>query len=114
MSDDSLQNDPLTGILAAALDETRGASAPARLKARLYSTLLRRQQESGPLLGLNETHGRGYGLCVFEDAWRRMTPDGQAQYLNCCRPCHARALAERLEQPPIFWKNCPYAAFGKK
>jgi hypothetical protein len=114
MSDDPQQNDPLTGILAAALDETRGTRAGARLKARLYSALLRKQQESGPLRSLGETRVQGYGLCVFEDLWRRVTPPGNAQCINCCGPCHARALGERLEQAPIYWKNCPYVAFGRK
>jgi hypothetical protein len=114
MSDDPKQNDPLTGIFAAALDEPGATRAPARLKARLYSALLRRQQESGPLLSLGETHGQGYGLCVFEDMWRRVTPPGKAQCVNCCGPCHARALGERLDEAPIHWKNCPYAAFARK
>lgn len=113
MSDDPQQNDPLTGILAAALDESRSVRAPASLKARLYSALLRKQQESGPLRGLGETRAQGYGLCVFEDLWRRVTPTGKAQCINCCGPCHARALGERLEEAPIYWKNCPYVAFRK-
>jgi len=114
MSDDPQQSDRLTEILATALDEGAGERAPARLKARLYSALLRRQQESGPLLHLGETHQQGYGLCVFEDLWRRLTPEGSAQCLNCCRLCHARALGEGMEEPPIYWKNCPYVAFGRK
>jgi hypothetical protein len=28
-----------------------------------------------------------------------------------CRVCHARALAESFENPPIFWPHCPYVAF---
>lgn len=114
MTDDPQQNDPLTGPLRAALDEARRARSPARLKARLYSALLGLQQESGPLRSLGTTRVQGYGLCVFEDLWRRVAPSGRAQCLNCCGPCHARALAEHLEGAPIFWKNCPYVAFGKK
>jgi hypothetical protein len=31
--------------------------------------------------------------------------------MNPCRICHARVLAERMEQAPIFWPGCPYSEF---
>jgi len=78
--------------------------APARLKSRIYSALL---AEQAPLLPLAETQD----VCVFERLVQ-IAPVGQAlQSRNYCSVCHARWLAERLENPPIFWSNCPYVDF---
>jgi len=33
--------------------------------------------------------------------------------LNICRVCHARVLAEHLENAPIYWGGCPYVEFKK-
>ncbi|MCP5113242.1 MAG: hypothetical protein GY953_20620, partial [bacterium] len=49
--------------------------APARLKARVYSSLIRHQQASGQLESLPETKTAGQGLCVFEELVR-ITPVG--------------------------------------
>ncbi|MGH9499348.1 MAG: hypothetical protein ACRD3L_09425 [Terriglobales bacterium] len=85
--------------------------APSRLKSRIYSALVRRQADSGPLLGLEQTRAAGHGLCVFEELVR-IAPVGEAaKCFNPCRVCHARALAELLEHPPIYWPNCPYVGF---
>ena len=87
--------------------------APSALKARLYSTLVREQQESGPLLNLADTKEAGHGLCVFEELVR-ITPAGEkAQSFNCCSVCHARLLAENFQDAPIYWANCPYVGFHK-
>ena len=44
----------------------------------------------------------------------RVTPLGnELKKVNICRVCHARVLAEALENPPIYWGNCPYAEFKK-
>ena len=40
--------------------------APSSLKARLYTSLVRRQQESGPLSSLDDSVASGHGICVFE------------------------------------------------
>ena len=40
--------------------------APSSLKARLYSLLVRKQQESGPLASLQVTVSAGHSICVFE------------------------------------------------
>ncbi len=86
-------------------------AAPARLKARIYSTLVRRQQESGPLRSLTETKAEGRNLCVFEQAWT-LAPIGKGmKCLNLCRVCHARLLAEKMEKAPIYWSGCPYVDF---
>ena len=87
--------------------------ASARLKARIYSTLLRRQQESGPLSSLTETKAEGRGLCVFEQAWTLAPVGAGMKHFNLCRVCHARLLAEKMEKAPIYWSSCPYADFHK-
>jgi hypothetical protein len=114
MSDNQHPDDRQFEILAESADDTEGERAPSRLKARLYSALIRRQEESGPLRSLGETRSHGYGLCVFEDLWQRTTTGEPAQCFNCCRLCHARVLAEHLENAPIYWGRCPYVALSKK
>jgi len=89
------------------------APAPARLKARLYSALVERQRETGPLMSLTECHDRGGKLCVFEHLLR-ISPVGETtKALNICRVCHARVLAENMEHAPIYWSGCPYVDFKK-
>ena len=78
--------------------------APSRLKARVYSALSTAQ---APLASLSQTPH----LCVFERLIR-IAPVGEpAKSRNLCRVCHARILAEHLENPPIWWPNCPYVRF---
>jgi hypothetical protein len=112
MSDNLDNEDKLFGLLARLGDEAEEERASSCLKSRLYSALLRRQEESGPLRGLGETRAQGYGLCVFESAWQRAVPLDAAQRFNCCNPCRIRVLAEHSEWAPIHWRNCPYVAFG--
>jgi hypothetical protein len=85
--------------------------APSSLKARLYSALVREQQRSGSLASLNETVAAGYGICVFERLVQ-ISPVGEtAKSPFFCQVCHARILAERFDNPPIFWPHCPYVDF---
>jgi len=114
MSDDLQRDDRLFDLVAREADAAEETRAPSRLKSGLYSALVRRQEESGPLRSLGETRSEGYGLCVFEDLWQRAIPGETAQCFHCCKICHARVLAEHLESAPIYWGNCPYVAFGKK
>lgn len=87
--------------------------APARLKAKIYTKLVKRQQESGPLASLTETKAAGSELCVFESLWT-IAPFGEnMKCRNLCSVCHARVLAENLERAPIYWPGCPYADFQK-
>lgn len=113
MSDKPQQDDRLFDLLAQE-DEAQELRAPSRLKSRVYSALVRRQEESGPLLSLHETHAQGHGLCVFENLWRHTVSGEAALCFNCCKLCHARVLAEHLEGAPIYWGNCPYVALVKK
>lgn len=111
MSDNPGDDERLFELLAGLDDAAEEERASSCLKSRLYSALMRWQEQSGPLRGLGDTRARGYGLCVFESAWQRTVPLDAAQRFNCCRPCRIRVLAEHLERAPIHWRNCPYVAF---
>ncbi|HJZ99013.1 MAG TPA: hypothetical protein VKE70_21030 [Candidatus Solibacter sp.] len=88
--------------------------APARLKSRIYSALVERQRHEGPLLSLTEVKAGGRNLCVFEELVQ-ITPLGEpAKQPNFCRVCHARVLAERIENAPVYWSGCPYAQFQNR
>lgn len=85
--------------------------APSKLKSRIYSALMLHEAETGTLASMTESKAAGFGLCVFEELVR-ISPVGESvKSLNICRVCHARALAERLENPPIYWPHCPYVKF---
>ena len=114
MSDTLHHDDNFFEQLARASETAKGQPAPSRLKAKLLTSLLRKQEESGPLRMLSETQARGYGLCIFEETWARMVSGDTAGSFNCCSLCHARVLAEHIERAPLYWGNCPYAAFSKK
>jgi hypothetical protein len=87
--------------------------APARLKSKIYSALLSRMTESGPLLDLAETKSAGGRLCIFENAVAVLPVSAEIRSLNVCRVCHARVLGERMEKAPIFLPGCPYSEFHK-
>ena len=72
------------------------ASAPTRLKSNIYSTLISRQEESGPLRNLCETTA-DRGLCVFERLVEISPLAEKTGSFNICRLCHARVLGERVE-----------------
>jgi hypothetical protein len=97
--------------LAALEDGTSGERAPARLKSKIYSELISRMTETGPLLGLETIKQAGTRLCVFEKAITALPAAEQIGSRNPCRICHARVLGERLEWAPIFWPGCPYSEF---
>ncbi|MBK9166080.1 MAG: hypothetical protein IPM24_01300 [Bryobacterales bacterium] len=99
---------------ALAAETGEGERAPSRLKARLYTALIREQQKQGPLASVTETRQHGRDLCVFEDLVQ-IAPVGQkAKSLFFCQVCHARLLAESFENPPIWWPHCPYAEFKSR
>lgn len=97
--------------LADATGDVTDERAPARLKSKIYSALVARMAESGPLLDLTATKKAGERLCVFENALTLLPLGGDVRSMNPCRICHARALGERMDQAPIFWPGCPYADF---
>ncbi len=90
------------------------APAPSRLKSRIYSALVDRQAETGPLLSVTASRAAGRQLCVFEDLVR-IAPVGEpVKSRNFCRVCHARVLGERVEGAPIYWWGCPYVGFQNR
>jgi hypothetical protein len=97
--------------LAAADAEPESERAPARLKSKIYSALITRLVETGPLLGLVETKAEGGRLCVFEATIAGLPLGEQIWSMNPCRICHARVLGERLVRAPIYWPGCPYSEF---
>lgn len=88
-------------------------SASPRLKSRIYSALMRRAAEAGPLRSLTAVRAAGHQLCVFERSVQILPIGSKLESLNYCRICHARFLGERLTHAPIFWSGCPYAEFQK-
>jgi hypothetical protein len=97
--------------LPAAAPEPVAARAPSTLKSRIYSRLVEDQAANGPLLSLTMTKASGRALCIFEDLVQ-IAPVGEPlKRKNCCRVCHARVLAERIEGAPIYWPHCPYVRF---
>jgi hypothetical protein len=97
--------------LAAADREPAATRAPARLTSKVYSAVLSRMAESGPLEDLLRTKEAGGRLCVFETALTMLPIGTDVRSRNPCRVCHARVLGERMEHAPIFWPGCPYAEF---
>lgn len=94
-------------------DLPESGTAPTSLKARVYSGLVLRQSQTGPLESLTRSHARGHELCVFEQLVRISPVGDTAKSLNICRICHARVLAEHMDDPPIYWPGCPYVEFRK-
>ncbi len=97
--------------LAAAAASRPDERAPARLKARIYSSLIQRLSETGTLLSLTATKASGSALCVFEETVASLPVGERIKSMNPCSVCHARVLAERLDTAPIFWPHCPYSEF---
>ena len=88
--------------------------APSRLKARIYSVIVEQQRKDGPLLSLSEVKARGRRLCVFEELVQIAPVGESAKQPNLCRVCHARVLAENIENAPVYWPGCPYAQFQNR
>jgi hypothetical protein len=104
----NLPDEEFMDQIAGRVELPGGEPAPARLKAKVYSALMLRQAETGPLMSLPETDARGHKLCIFEELVLIAPLGEKAKSLNICRICHARVLAEHMENPPIYWSGCPY------
>jgi hypothetical protein len=90
-----------------------GERAAGNLKSKVYSALVSRMAEDGPLLDLRTTKAVGGHLCVFEHALAVLPLGTNLHSRNPCRLCHARVIGERMEHAPIFWPGCPYAQFHR-
>jgi hypothetical protein len=99
----------LTALLSES--EESDERAPASLKARLYSALIRKQQESGRLATLQASVSAGHKICVFEKLVQISPVNDNTKSRFFCEVCHARVLAERFDNAPIFWAGCPYVKF---
>jgi hypothetical protein len=97
--------------LAATVDPADEERAPARLKSKVYSSVVAAMAGSGPLLDLSEVKAAGGHLCVFEHAVAVLPIGSTLGSKNPCRVCHARVLGERMDHAPIFWPGCPYSDF---
>jgi hypothetical protein len=84
---------------------------PASVKSRIYSAVVARMADTGPLLDLRSTREAGGHLCVFENALAVVPLGTNFHSMNPCRICHARVLGERMQHAPIFWPGCPYSEF---
>jgi hypothetical protein len=104
----SLPDEQFMERIADAVELAESGVAPARLKAKVYSALIVQQAETGSLMSLTETNALGHKLCVFEQLVRIAPLGERAKSLNICRVCHARVLAEHIENAPIYWSGCPY------
>ena len=113
MPDDDLDKQ-LAQLFYGSAGSERDEPAPSRLKSRAYSTLIRAQQETGPLQTLGESEAAGHGLCIFEKLVQIAPLGERAKAPFICWTCHARILAEHMESAPIFWPNCPYVAFQER
>ncbi len=109
----NFQADELMERIAETVEPEERKTAPSCLKANIYSALMLRQAETGPLMGLTEVKAAGSTLCVFEELVRIASAGEGIESLNICRVCHARVLAEHLEHPPIYWQGCPYVQLKK-
>jgi hypothetical protein len=99
--------------MTAVAGDAAAERAPARLKSKIYSRLVVRMAESGPLMDLGASKDAGGRLCIFEETVTILPRGSGVQSMNPCRICHARVLGERLDHAPIFWPGCPYAEFHK-
>ena len=99
--------------IADGVELTAPEPAPARLKAKILSALLARQAETGPLPSLTHSHAHGRELCVFEQLVHIAPLGKRSKSVNLLRVCHERMLAERFENPPIYWSGCPHVEFKK-
>ncbi len=90
------------------------APAPSTLKSRVFTALVRRQQQQGPLKTLSACRKAGETLCIFEQLVA-IAPVGEpVKAKNPCEVCHARLLGEKVDDAPIWWAGCPYVQFQNR
>ena len=110
----SLDWDATFTRLFAETEPSESTLAPARLKSRVYTALVRDQQRTGPLMSLEQSHAKGHSLCIFEKLVQ-IAPLGEgAKSPFFCFACHARVLAENMKDAPIYWPGCPYVQFQRR
>jgi hypothetical protein len=105
--------------LADASDPVKEERTPARLKSRIYSALVARMADTGPLLDLPSTIAAGGHLCVFEKALTVLPLAADLQSMNPCRICHARCSVSgwnvrRYSGPAAPTRNFTTARTGRR
>lgn len=105
--------DQLWRQFAEATGDPEDPQAPARLRSKIFSRLMEEQAREGPLASVSESKAAGRDLCVFEEIMRLAPVGEEIRKLNYCRVCHARVLAENMDNAPIWWEGCPYAQFHR-
>jgi hypothetical protein len=108
---DEFMDDRMFEAFAQEAGEAPASGAGTRLKARIYTALVRRQEETGPIASVSQTKAAGRDLCVFEELVQISPVGERAKSVFFCNTCHARVLAEHMDHPPIWWPHCPYAGF---
>jgi hypothetical protein len=106
-----MSDDQFFARLAEQEDNHPMRTAPARLKSRTFTRLIRAQRTSGPLLDFTATKKSAGRLCVFEELVQIAPVGTSAKSKFYCEVCHARWLAESVEHAPIWWPHCPYVRF---
>lgn len=102
--------DPFDSIPATD-DELDTVPAPAALRSRIYSALIREVEKSIPLRPLSETEAAGFAICDWEKVTRHL-PGGETR--NHCTLCHARVVAETFDGLSMPWNGCPYHKLHSK
>lgn len=95
----------LDDLFAEGREAPSDTTAPASLRSRIYSAVIREAEKSAPLRPVSESEEAGYAIC----AWERMTrhlPGGETR--NHCKICHARVVAETFDSVSMPWQGCPY------
>lgn len=92
-------------------DELDPVLAPAALRSRIYSALIREVEKSIPLRSLFETEAAGFAICDWEKLTRHL-PGGETR--NHCAFCHARVVAETFDGLSMPWSGCPYHRLHSK
>ena len=101
----------LTELASAPVENPPQAST--RLKSKLYTALLQEAEQTAPLRSIDKSKQAGYGLCWWEKAMHEIPSETVGRF-NHCRVCHARFVGELVEDAPLPWDHCPYAAFQKR
>ena len=95
----------LESLLAGADEESSLTPAPAALRSRIYSAVVREAQKQSPLRPLSGSMQSGYAICAWENLVRHL-PGGETK--NHCALCPARKVAEASDRLSIPWSGCPY------
>jgi hypothetical protein len=98
-------------LFASCAEEPPVTSAPASLRSRIYSAVVREAEQSVPLRPLTATVQAGYAICDWEKLMKHMR-NGEVK--NHCTVCPARVVAETFDRISMPWPGCPYRKLHSK